>query len=610
MANSEYEKKGWGSFANILKLDSPMDFTTTEIPYSVFTFARPVVPGQAVMIDDEIMCIMEIGVLTITVKRGCADTIPAPHPVDRIVWIFDGSMIGGDRKEWSAGETVGLKISPYTMAGGVPTEQISPRAVEFNFRFARPYPPAKLMVNSMRWFEQPTIDDTTPSLYFSWVHRDRVLQADRLIGHDDATIGPEPGVTYTLRIYNPITDLLVREEVGITGDNFTYRRSQATHDQGNPSEVLEPTFTLTAHRDGLDAWQQYSGAFSLVPSYPLESNYLPFDRRIIETPYVVNARRNLTADGNYALGMAARPSDRMSDAFDLIANGTLAATGDYTPWLTTDFRLPELETIINVRSSSLYDGVPLDGALVGKLALIDDEIVYVSRVIGEKQVEIMRGCCDTIPAVHIAGSRVWFFDAGSAFDTLNRLSGEAVDFIMRPGVYGPPVPLGELLVDGIVIGGRSALPYAPGQIVVNGRPWFEEAQSTSGQPVTFSWARRNRVGQGSQIMAHWDDDMEPELNQVTRLRFYYETPSDTPGYPAVVHVLRQIDVVKSGASPLSGVQYIYSYATAQADGNTAGQALGVCGTVVIYCRIMAARDGLESFQSYVVSIRVPSYPCV
>ena len=52
------------------------------------------------------------------------------------------------------------------------------------------------------------------------------------------------------------------------------------------------------------------------------------------------------------------------------------------------------------------------------------------------------------------------------------------------------------------------------------------------------------------------------------------------------------------------------YIDAVADGDAAGRALAVCGTVVIYCRISARRvPGDESLQSYVVPIRVPSYPC-
>jgi hypothetical protein len=593
MANSDYVKTGGGAFANALVLDAALDHLSVDIPFTRFRFAQPLTVGMVALVDDEIMSIAAIGTTSITVKRGCADTVPAPHVVNSLVWIFDS--VGGDMKEWSAGETIGVKFSPYTGSGSVPMESVAPEAVTFNWRFTRPYPPAKLMVNGLRWFDHPTIDDTTPMLNLSWVHRDRVLQADQLIGHDDASVGPEPGVTYTLRIYDPISDTVVREEVGINGDSFTYQRAQATHDQRNPTEVLTPYYTLTSVRDGIESFQEYRGDFSLVPTFTLDSNYLAFEHRMFESFYVANAIKGLTFDANYSIGVAARPADRMSDSFDLIANGAYAQTSNYTPWLTLDVKLVELETIMNLRSSSLYDGVALPPTLVGKLALIDDEIVKVVRIIGDKQIEVLRGCCDTIPAQHIAGSRAWFFDGAHAFDGLARNVGTSVDYKTRPGVYGPAIPLNDLPTDTVTFTGRASLPYAPGRIVVNGRPWFEEVQATLGTAVAFSWARRNRVSQAAQIVSHVDADIAPEVGQVSRLRFYYVLPG-----PAQV-LLRQIDV--------AGTSYSYSYANAQTDGDAAGRATGVCGTVVIYCEISAVRDGLKSFQSYVVPLRVPSYPC-
>jgi hypothetical protein len=602
MANSDYKKTGIGAFANVLKLDAAMDYETTVIPFTTFNFARPVAPGMFVMVEEEIMSLVAVAEGSITVKRGCADTIPAPHVAGLICWIFDNSMVGSDRKEWSAGETIGLKLSPFTPAGGVPTETVIPIALPFDFRFARPYPPAKLMVNGARWHANPAIDDTTPALTFTWVHRDRLLQADQLIGHDDATIGPEEGTTYTMRVYHSVTKALVREEVGINANTFTYRRAQAVHDQGNPNEVVNPTFEITAARDGLEAWQTYSGTFSVTPAYPLDSNYLAFAAQAFESPYVINAVRGVTASGNYAFGVAARPADRMSDSFSLYANGASPQAGQYVAWVTLDFRLPELETIINVRSSSLYDGVPLPSSLVGKACMIEGEIARVVRIISDRQIEIARGCADTVPVPHIAGTLAWFFDPLTvSFDPTARTSSETVVYKFQPTVYGPAIPLADLPENPVTHVDRALRPYAPGQIVVNGRPWFEEAQAVSGSAMVFSWARRNRLTQGSQLVGHVEPDVAPEANQLTRLQFYYETPPAVAGDPPVKNVLRTVD------TDLTTFGYFYNWA--QADGDTAGHALGICGTVVIYCRINAVRDGVESYNSYIVPIRVPSYPC-
>lgn len=606
MANSEYIKKGGGSFATAFALDAPLDQFADIINYTRVHMNRSngVQPGMALLLDDEIMRIETVGNMSVTVKRGCADTVPAAHPTDALGWIFDNSTLGTDGTERSGGEIVGVKVAPFTTASAMPSGSVVPLALEFNWRMFRPYAPGRMMANGARWTTPAVIDDITPNMLLSWAHRDRVLQADQLIGHDDDPIGPEPGTTYTLRILDPVTDQAVRTEIGLVGMSLLYQRAQALHDQGFPSQVVNVPYKFTASRDGFDSWQSYSGMIALHPTAIIESNYQAFDQRVIESPYVVNLYNNApTPTGNFALAVAARPSDRMVDDYDMAISGgaTLAQDAKFTPWVTLDFRLPELETTINVRSSSLYDGVPLDQySHLPQLGLIDDEIVQVWRIDG-KQITITRGCCDTIPAVHLPGSRLWLFEGGHAFDARDQVDGGATEYNLLPGVYGPPVDPATLPLLQVVMSRRSDRPYPPAQVVVNGRPWFEEVQGISGAAIVFSWARRNRVSAGSGIFDHAMGDQIPEVNQTTRLSFYYETPSATPGNPAVRHYLR--DISTAGRT----ISYPYNYA--QADGDVAGRALGICGTVVIYCQMFAARDGLDSIQYYVTPIRVPSFPC-
>jgi hypothetical protein len=607
MANEDYNKKGNGAFASSVALDVALGPFDTSFTYTRARLARPdaLHVGMAAMVGDEIMRIDAINGTTLTVRRGCADTVPAAQPADSVVWLFDSSTTGTDRVERSAGEVVGVKASPFTIGGGgMLPARIPPDQVTFNWRVFRPYPPAHVMVDGQRFNVTSVVDDSNDGMHVTWFHRDRVLQADQLVGHDDASIGPEPGVTYTFRMYHPITHQVARIEEGIVGTDFTYRRVQALYDLGNPSEVLTPICTLTSSRDGFEAWQWYSMAVDVHPAgAPLPANVQQFSQAIIETPYAVNVRYAVAdPTTDHVLAVAARPSDRMADKYELFVDGSPVGSGQvfFTPWVTSDFRLPELETIVNVRTSSLYDGVALRGVQVGQLALIDAEIVQVVAV-DAKQITVKRGCLDTVPAAHIAGSRLWFFESSSSFDPAPRTDGAMPTYKLRPVSYSTPYPLNTLPSLSLVLNGRAKLPYAPGRIVVNGRPWFEEAQATSGSAVAFSWARRNRLTTGGGTVAHADPDQVPEDSQVVALTFYYETPAADSGLPAVQNVLRNVDVAATG--------YMYPYALAQADGLVAGRALGVCGTVVIYCRIEAKINTLRSLQSYVVPIRVPSYPC-
>jgi hypothetical protein len=606
MANEDYKKKGNGAFASSVALDVPLAAFDTTITFTRSRLARPdaIKPGMGALVGDEIMRIDAVAGNVLTVRRGCADTAPTEHPAGLAVWLFDASTVGTDRMERSAGEVVAVKTSPFTIGGGgMLPQRIPPDQVAFNWRAFRPYPPAHVLVNDQRYYVPAVVDDNN-DMHITWFHRDRVLQADQLIGHDDASIGPEPGTTYTFRMYHPITRQVVRVEEGIAGNEFTYRRAQALFDLGMPTEVLTPFCTLTSSRDGFEAWQWYTLYADVHPAAgPLPLQMMQFSQTVTESPYAVNVRHG-AADPttDHVLAVAARPVDRMADKYELFADDVAAGSGQvfFTPWVVSDFRLPELETIVNVRTSSLFDGVPLSSVQVGQLGLIDNEIVQVVAV-AAKQITIKRGCLDTVPAVHIAGSRLWFFEVSASFDPAARSDGAVVGYRMRPVSYSTPYALNTLPMLAITMTGRAKLPYAPGRIVVNGRPWFEEAQAVAGKAVAFSWARRNRLTTAGGVVAHADQDQVPEDGQVVALTFYYETPAAQPGDPAVQNVLRNVDVATS--------VYSYPYALAQADGLAAGNALGVCGTVVIYCRIEAKLGALRSLQSYVVPIRVPSYPC-
>lgn len=606
MSNSEYIKAGAGTFASAVALDAPLGLFDTVIPYTRARFTTttdPVRVGMAVMVDYEIMGVTAVGVGSITVARGCADTIPATHPTDSVAWIFDASSAGSDYVERSAGDTVAVKISPYTIGGGnVPPETIKPISVDLNWRFFRPYPPGRMRVNDMPWSEVAALNTDIPALHLTWRHRDRVTQADKLIPHEADSTGPEPGTTYTMRVVNPGGDV-VRTEVGIQGAEFFYRYAQALNDLGSQMQTAHIQFT--SNRDGLDAWQEYDTAFILAPGSIGAVPYLAFSHRVIEAPYVVNAKRGVGGDSNHAVAMAARPADRMADYWQLYGNGALAqdpGVRPFTPWVTSDFRLPELEITINIRTSSFFDGVALNAVRTGDMALIDDEIVQLMAIGPGLTLTVRRGCCDTVPAVHVAGSRVWLFGTVSVFDSIDRADGETVEYKARPISYGAPHDLETLPANSVTYGRRAELPYPPGRVVVNGRPWFEPAQAVSGSSVIFSWAWRNRITQGSGVYAHDDVSQGAEAGQYTRLRFYYETPPEAEGSQPVQHVLRQVDVDTAAV-------FSYTYAMALVDGLAAGSALGICGTVTILCRLSSVRAGLESLQSYITLIRVPSFPC-
>ncbi len=256
MAASDYSVRSQGMMCPIGYLDA---YTTRgETTLVIRDFKRVVSAeddirvGDAVLVNDEFMRVESVAMPNIVVARGCADTIPQSHAEGSKVW-FISRGASSDNREYTAASTVGVKLLPFTMSGGaVPISGAPPLTVTFNWRFQRPYPPGNFMCNDEPWHMSSGEVNPTTDLVFTWAHRDRVVQADRLIGHNEASIGPEAGTTYIARVYD-LDSNLVREVTGITGATWTYTYDMAQEDLPDQEGWIE----VCSARDTLESWQFY-----------------------------------------------------------------------------------------------------------------------------------------------------------------------------------------------------------------------------------------------------------------------------------------------------------------------------------------------------------------
>lgn len=127
-------------------------------------------------------------------------------------------------------------------------------------RQARPYPPADVKVDGVLAYN---IVGEHNEPVFTWAHRDRKLQADSLLDHQEASVGPEDGTTYTIRIYHFVTDALLNTYDGIAGDTWTYDAAMQALDAATGTVRVE----LESERDGLASYQKYSFTVILQSGY-------------------------------------------------------------------------------------------------------------------------------------------------------------------------------------------------------------------------------------------------------------------------------------------------------------------------------------------------------
>lgn len=237
---------------------------TDALSYFTLFYDQSSINDAYAIIDDEIFKIVDCDLSstppTLTLARGCLDTVPASHNGPNSagygarLWVVN-KIAFRVSTEYTAGDTPQFKALPYTLLGNLAVGDASAwSAPAFNDRQARPYPPGDVKVNGASYPSTFTGD-----LVVTWAHRDRTQQLSEIVEHSHASIGPETGTTYTLEIYDE-NNVLIHTETGLTGTSYTYTEAHEMADCGfGTSDQLNTQlrFTLKSVRSGLDSWQSY-----------------------------------------------------------------------------------------------------------------------------------------------------------------------------------------------------------------------------------------------------------------------------------------------------------------------------------------------------------------
>jgi len=192
---------------------------------------------------------------TITLGRGCADTIPAQHLAGSRIF-FCGDWAGTDGREYVDGETVRARLLTRTSTD----EQLLADAQELSITLAqrqfRPYPPGQFKINGL---DYPEGEPFGSAVAVSWAHRDRLLQDDKLFDASAGSIGPEPGVQYYVRVTALDAALLpLGEALDVLVDGSAH--SVLASDITASAYAEAPYFRIgvRATRDGIESWAEPS----------------------------------------------------------------------------------------------------------------------------------------------------------------------------------------------------------------------------------------------------------------------------------------------------------------------------------------------------------------
>jgi hypothetical protein len=218
-------------------------------PKQTFTLAdgtqlASVQVGSGALWDGEVVRVDALDVTTmpntLTLGRGCADTVPQTHAANSRIWFFDG-FTGTDSVEYTDGESIDVELLTNTGTAQLAPYDALPMPLAFASRQARPYPPVQLTINGQWWYAPPA--SITDAIIFSWATRNRVTQADQLLASNQAGVAAETGTTFKLDIY--LNGVLDSSYAGLTAPPVSYSASAS----GTVYAVL------SAQRAGLTSWQ-------------------------------------------------------------------------------------------------------------------------------------------------------------------------------------------------------------------------------------------------------------------------------------------------------------------------------------------------------------------
>lgn len=235
--------------ANITELQTSIVLSTMS---SNFEFTTQLV-GKYAYIDDEIVRIdaINLGSKTITVGRGCLDTVAVKHNIGSIFICYEFGRIP-DSFEYAYPGSRKAKLLMRTPVGLADLAAATAYTKTFTGRFGRPYAPGNFKCGGQSY---PTSLNIAPPLTISWSHRDKTQQLVRpIIDTTAGNIGPETGVTYSVQLLRASDNAVLETASGLTGTSYNF----------NFFGSMDVKAEVWAVKDDLASHQKHSHRFNLT----------------------------------------------------------------------------------------------------------------------------------------------------------------------------------------------------------------------------------------------------------------------------------------------------------------------------------------------------------
>lgn len=246
-----YQSSSVVDFCPTALLDANITPAQTSIAIAGVVDSEAIQTATYLQVGTEIMSLVSYSDTLLVVGRGVLDTVPVAHSIGTRIW-FSDVYCETDNIEYSSGETARLKLLPTTSKGTLAIGSAPEQTLVIGARPAKPYPPAKLRLNSTAY---PASILGTVDLVVTWVHRDRLQQTVSLVDTEAGSIGPEAGTTYTIEL-RTAGGTLISTATGLTGLTHTFTLAVMGANYGS-LRVL-----LWSVRGGLASLQKHDWTFT------------------------------------------------------------------------------------------------------------------------------------------------------------------------------------------------------------------------------------------------------------------------------------------------------------------------------------------------------------
>lgn len=244
---------------------------------------------------------------------------------------------------------------------------------------------------------------------------------------------------------------------------------------------------------------------------------------LIEAPYVELAagmsRADLDAipaDAGLILAMATRPKNGINYHLYAGASGEELEDSVLGDWCPSALVVEAASQLMPI-SFTLQAATDLDLVPVGSWALWGNEIVRVDALDPVAlTMTVGRGCADTPPEVHAAGSRIYFCGDWGITDGREYVDGEIVSAKLLTRTETAEQLLASATALAVEMNQRQYRPYPPAKLTIN-----DEAYPTRAfGDIALAWVPRDRLMQADKLIDNSMAGVGPEVGTTWSVRCY------------------------------------------------------------------------------------------